>query len=293
MHTIENDQLRVTVSPHGAELTSIIRKSDNKELLWNGNPEWWGRHSPVLFPIVGMMWEKTGQIEGNEYHMGQHGFARDMDFLLVEQKPEKICFVLADSEDSHKMYPYSFRLEIAYELDEATITVKWKVVNTDERKMAFQIGAHPAFAFPDYNPMDKVHGYMRFDDPRDHYPLTVVGEKGCTRNEIRDTALGPVVDLDAKLFETHQTIIVEDGPMQSITLIDLDATPWLRLTHTAPVIGIWSPVKQGVMAPFVCLEPWYGRCDTMGYVGDFANRSWTQSLAPNAEFNAQYKIEVL
>lgn len=292
MYTIENDFLRAQVSAHGAELSSLVRKSDGKELLWDANPEWWGRHSPVLFPIVGMMWNKTGHIEDKEYMMGQHGFARDMDFELVEQQPQEIRFALESGEETHKMYPYNFRLEIAYVLSEATLTVKWLVRNTDNRTISFQIGAHPAFLLPDYNPTDKVHGYLRFDDPREEYPLTVVGDKGCVTGEIRTTSIGPVAALDAKLFEKHQTIIVEDCPMQSVTLIDLDAVPWLRLTHTAPVIGIWAPVKEGVMAPFVCIEPWYGRCDTMGYEGSFAQRPWTNLLAPGADFAAQYQIEV-
>ncbi len=292
MYTIENDEIRVSVSAHGAELTSIVRKSDGKELLWNADESWWKRHSPVLFPIVGSMWEGTGRIEGKEYHMGQHGFARDSEFEFLGQTGEEIRFVLVDSEDTRKLYPYGFRLEISYELKGSIIYVKWLVRNTDSREISFQIGAHPAFAFPDYNAEDDVHGYLRFDDPRDKYPLTVVGQKGCVTGEVRETPLGPVADINAKLFEV-QTIIVEGCPMQSVTLIDLDATPWLKVTHNAPVIGIWAPVKNGVVAPFVCIEPWYGRCDTMGYTGDFADRPWINRLMPGEEFLAQYQIEIL
>ncbi len=292
MHTIENEEIRAQVSNHGAELCSIIRKSDGKELLWQADPAWWKRHSPVLFPIVGSMWEGTGHIEGKECHMGQHGFARDLEFQLVEQKSGEIRFALEDSDATHEMYPYSFRLEIAYELQESSIIVKWVVKNTDSRQISFQIGAHPAFRFLDYNPKDRVHGYLRFDDPRHEYPLSVVGEKGCVTGEIRVTPLGPVANIDAKLFDV-QTIIVEGCPMQSVTLIDLDATPWLRLTHNAPVIGIWAPVKNGVVAPFVCIEPWYGRCDTMGYEGDFSQRPWINLLNPGEIFDANYTIEVL
>ncbi len=281
------------MSAHGAELTSLVRKSDGKELLWNADASWWKRHSPVLFPIVGMMWEGKGLIEGQEYRMGQHGFARDLDFELVEQQEDAIRFVLIDSEATRGFYPYSFRLEIAYELRGATVIVKWHVENTDSRTLAFQIGAHPAFVLPDYNPNNTVYGYMRFDDDRREYPLSVIGEKGCVTGEIRPVELGKELPITAGLFEAWPTIIVEECPMQSITLLDLNEAPWLRLRHTAPVVGIWAPVKDGVVAPFVCLEPWYGRCDTMGYTGDFAARPWVNVLAPEAAFDAQYEIDVL
>lgn len=292
IYTIENDRLRVSVSVHGAELTSIIRKADDTEMLWQADERWWKRHSPALFPIVGSLWQGTAVIEGEEYHMGQHGFARDSDFTLVEAQPQSITFALNDTDITRSMYPYHFRLEISYELHDATIEVKWRVRNTDTRPIHFQIGAHPAFLLPSYNPANKVQGYIRFDDPRTSYPLSVVGQLGCVTGQIRETPLGPEAAITPRLFDVA-TIIVENVPMRSVTLLDLERRPYLRLTHDAPVIGIWAPVKNGTVAPFVCIEPWYGRCDTMEYEGDFAKRPWTNTLSPGEDFDARYAIDIL
>lgn len=294
MYNLENDHLKISISEKGAELSSIIRKSDNKDLLWNADPKWWNRHSPVLFPIVGMMWNGVGRFHGQEYRMGQHGFARDMDFTLIDVSANQMTFQLQANAASLEKYPFHFSLNISYELDGSTVVVKWHVANLDTQDMPFQIGAHPAFAFPDYNPANRIHGYMRFDEEsREIYPLSVIGEKGCVKDEIKETMLGKEVALDADLFLSHQTIIIEEHPMKSVTLLDLEKKPWIRLSHTAPVIGIWSPVHEGEMAPFVCIEPWYGRCDLMHFDGDFSEREWVEILKPGNNFNAEYKIEVI
>ena len=140
-YILENDTLRVEIESFGAEIKSVKRKADGREYMWCGDPEYWGRTSPVLFPFVGAPKNKEYRYEGRTYSMGQHGFARDMEFALEAQEGKSIWFVLASTEETYVKYPFRFRLHIGYMLDENEVSVHWKVDNTDEKPMYFSIGA--------------------------------------------------------------------------------------------------------------------------------------------------------
>ena len=142
---LENDILKIAVDTHGAELSSIYRKDERREMLWQGNPEFWGRKSPVLFPVVGKYKNGKTTYEGKEYQSGQHGFARDSEFTLVEKTESKLSFELLNNEETLKQYPFRFRLVCSFELNNDRIIVGWNVENIDDKTIYFSIGAHPAF----------------------------------------------------------------------------------------------------------------------------------------------------
>ena len=176
MHTLKNDVLTVQVKEHGAELASIMKGST--EYLWQADPAFWGRHSPVLFPIVGSVWEKRYRVDGVEYEMGQHGFARDIDFTLVEGNDTEVRYRLESSAETLAKYPYPFVLEIAYKLQENRLDVIWEVCNPSQEDMYFQIGAHPAFYYPDYDPQAAGRGFLSFDRS-EGLECIRIKEKGC------------------------------------------------------------------------------------------------------------------
>ena len=144
-HILSNEYLTIEVSPHGAELQSIRNNRTGHEYLWQGNPAFWGRRSPVLFPIVGSLWNGEYHTGGNTYKMSQHGFARDMDFTIVEETETTLRFKLDSTPETLAAFPFCFSLEISYELNETRLEVGWMVKNLSETVMPFQIGAHPAF----------------------------------------------------------------------------------------------------------------------------------------------------
>ena len=161
-YILENDTLRVEIESFGAEIKSVKRKADGREYMWCGDPKYWGRTSPVLFPFVGAPKNKEYRYEGRTYSMGQHGFARDMEFTLEAQEGKSIWFVLSSTEETYAKYPFRFRLHIGYTLDENEVSVHWKVDNTDEKPMYFSIGAHPAFLCPINGEQDKTGYRLRF-----------------------------------------------------------------------------------------------------------------------------------
>ena len=158
MKTISNEQLTIQVSPHGAELCSIF--ANGKEYLWQADPAFWKRHSPVLFPIVGSIWENEYRNEGIPYTLTQHGFARDMEFTLVSEKENEVHYRLISNEETLQKYPFPFCLEIGYRIQGKQIEVIWKVKNTGDKEMYFQIGAHPAFYWPEVDENSLERGKM-------------------------------------------------------------------------------------------------------------------------------------
>lgn len=292
MEKLTNRKLEIGVKKHGAELCSIIRKSDGREYMWQASPEYWKRHSPVLFPIVGSLWNKEMRQDGKTHVMTQHGFARDMDFILTEKTADTLRYRLTNNEDSKKLYPYDFILEIGYILSDNTVTVEWKVKNPSEQEIHFQIGAHPAFNYMNYNPEAETMGYFKFDKQDNDYILSLVGEKGCLKEERTQlTTDKGELPINRHSFD-NDAIILENNQVHSVTLLDADKKAYLTLRYEAPVIGLWSPARDGY-APFVCIEPWYGRCDRENYTGEYSQKDWMQHLAPGEEFNAKYSIEII
>ncbi len=155
---LENDYLIVKINSLGAEVKSVLKKNGYKEYMWYGDSKYWGRTSPVLFPFVGSLKNKKYTYEGIDYPMGQHGFARDMEFELSERTSDSITFTLNSNEDTLKKYPFNFVLKISYILNKSELTVAWKVENPNDRNLYFSIGAHPAFLCPIHGEKDKT-GY--------------------------------------------------------------------------------------------------------------------------------------
>lgn len=290
MQTLKNDVLTLKVSRHGAELSSIMK--GDTEYLWQADPAFWARHSPVLFPIVGSVWEGRYRVDGKEYTLGQHGFARDMDFELVGSSETSLRYMLESDEATLAKYPWPFCLEIEYMLQGNRIEVLWEVTNPGSADMYFQIGAHPAFNYPDYDKSDKRRGYFSFDR-KDSLECIRIKEKGCV-----DAVTKYPLDLDADgmypladdTFDVIDTLMLQDSQLRKVTLHRTDGTPWLSLGFTAPVVGLWSPPKKN--APFICIEPWYGRCDRAGYEGDYRDKDWINRLAPGEKFTGGYTIEI-
>lgn len=144
---MENERLCIEISEHGAEVTRIYDKKKETELLWEGNPTYWKRHSPILFPNVGKTYKNKVKINGISYPTSGHGFARDNDFKCICTKPDKAAFLFSSGEETKEVYPFDFELIVTYILKENSLIVKWEVHNTGDDDMYFTIGGHPAFRF--------------------------------------------------------------------------------------------------------------------------------------------------
>lgn len=292
-HTIWNKKIELTVDTHGAEPVSL--KKDGKEYIWNGNPEFWNRHAPVLFPFVGKPKDKKYRYEGKEYPMGQHGFARDMEFTLTKQEPDKLQFTLIDDDKTREVYPFHFMLQVEYKLTGSSVKVKWKVLNSDIKKLWFSIGGHPAFLCPPDG------GQGTWDDYRIYF-----SKNGCPVDMLKIKALTPdglvshkkpyklftyngFVTPTKALFD-DDALIIEGRQADSVSLTDSVGLEYLRVDFDTPLFGVWSPA--GKDAPFICIEPWYGRADSEDFNGDISLRRYEMGLDPGEKFKGGFRVTV-
>ncbi len=287
MKTLSNDKVKIQVSEHGAELTSIY--ANETEYLWQADPQFWARHSPVLFPFVGRVWNNEYRHQGVSYPMGQHGFARDMDFQLTRETEDTVTYTLESNEETLKKYPFPFRLEIGYRLQDNRIEVLWSVENTGTEAMYFQIGAHPAFYYRDLDTTSADRAFLDYGSPAELEYITPV-EKGCVSPQ-RHTLHLPdgLQPVDTHTFDCD-TYIFDNSQLRKITLTDKQRNPYLSLTFDTPLVAVWSPSAVRPDVPFICLEPWYGRCDQVGYDGELKDREWMQTLQAGQRFDASYTI---
>ena len=283
--TLTSDLLTISIATHGAELCSIIDRS-GREYLWQADPRYWKRHSPILFPIVGSVRDGHFTIDGRQYSMSQHGFARDSDFTPLGSTGDEAWYELTSSDTTLAAYPYKFRLQVGYRLTGETVTVIWRVTNTDDRDIYFQIGAHPAFYYPDYG-SDGERGYLWLDR-EDSFIYLRIGDGACASLTPHSQPLdGHLLRLDTHTFDID-TFIIEGSQLTSVALLDRERRPHLTMQFDSPLLGIWSPPRKD--APFVCIEPWYGRCDREGFEGEFRDRDHVNRLAAGQTFEASYKI---
>ena len=190
MEYLSNGIIEIEIAPIGAELQSIRRVAAPTEYLWQGDPTYWGRRAPILFPIVGRLWENTAHFGDKSYEIFQHGFARDMLFSKIVDEDRHLAFSLRSNEESLRLWPFNFELRIDYTLLRNVLTISWSVTNLDTRVMPFQIGAHPAFMYTHYNPDDEVHGFLSFnaDSPLVSTKIAPGGYADANRDLILESA---------------------------------------------------------------------------------------------------------
>lgn len=284
MQTLNNNFLSLSVAEHGAEIKSLKNVSTGFEYMWQADSAYWGRTSPILFPIVGNYKDKTSIYNGKKYNLSQHGFARDMDFEVESKTNESVTFLLKDTDETLTKYPFHFELRVTYTLNERSVVVKWSVKNTNDGTMYFSIGGHPAFN------CDLSKSYLKFDGTN-VLNCGVLNSKGELSSKVVNIELEHnTLQLDSSLFD-DDALICENNQTQEIVLGTDKGTDLLKVSFDAPVFGLWSPA--GKNAPFVCIEPWYGRSDREDFDQSLENRQWGNKISTSETFEKEYTITIL
>ena len=285
--TLENDDLIVKVERHGAQLASIFDKKANREVLWGADPAVWNRHAPILFPFVGKSFDGKYHMDGKEYAMTAHGFARDLDFEPVMCDMDECWFRLTDSEATKNVYPFAFELEVGHRLNGRSVEVLWKVTNRESKEMLFMIGGHPAFQVPQGK---TIYDYsLEFSPKRKSVHYQAPNADGFVEEELSgNLALTDGrVKITKGFFDTALTYIFDQGQIDQISLL-VDEKPYVTVACPGfPMVGVWTIEATH---PFVCLEPWYGRCDKQGWNGELVNRDGVEKLEAFSEWEKSYQI---
>lgn len=287
---IENEFLKASFKPLGAELCSLVEKETGTEHVWQANKEVWGRHAPILFPIV-------GQVENNQYHIGskiyslsQHGFARDFPFEITEHVPDKVVFLLKSNEASLKLYPYRFELEIRYSLKTSLLKIEYEVKNIDNQVIYFSIGAHPGFVCP-FMADEKFDDYtLRFE--RKESAQRLLFEKGLRTGEKVGYLHGEdTIPISHSLF-AKDAIILENLSSKWVDLKNRKGNKVLRFHFEGfPLLAFWTHTEKN--APYLCIEPWFGVADVRGANKDYREKDFIEKLDLDEKFSCTYGVELL
>lgn len=279
--TLFNSNITAKINHNGAELYSL--ESNNKEYIWEGNPVFWGKHSPVLFPIVGTLKENTYTYNSISYQLSRHGFARDTTFKLIEKKDDLAVFSIESNEDTKKVYPFEFELQLIYSLENNHLNISYKVINKGMGQLPFSIGAHPAIALS-----GKFENYsIQFEKEE---PLVYnLLENDLISNAVKTLpTLDNRVALDYSLFE-NDALIFKNLKSNYLTIFK-NQIPMVRMHYKDfPHLGIWTKMN----APFLCIEPWFGYSDSNESIGTILEKEGIQILESKTTFNAQFSIEIL
>lgn len=279
--TLKSGEVSAKIVSKGAELKSLT--VGKRELMWSADPAFWGKTSPLLFPMIGTLKDGKTTINGKEYKITKHGFARDLEFTPEDFNGSSAMFSLTQNDYTKAMYPFDFKFTVRYTLKADGITVTYRVRNDSDAEMPFCIGAHPAFATP-----GDMNGYrLQFLRP--------------------ETAAVPNYNLETGLHEEHnRRELMKDSTdlrlshemfYEDVCYFDKVASRQVELLNSENIgvrvdypdftsLGVW----QAKDAPFLCIEPWCGSADFDDCPGVFAEKRGIEILAPGAEKTFTYAI---
>jgi galactose mutarotase-like enzyme len=289
IYQLKNDHFTLEIASFGAEMKSLKSNKTGQEYLWCADPQYWGRTSPILFPLVGKYKDNKTYYKGMEITSGQHGFARDTEFEFVSQTEDTIWFALKSNEDTFAKYPFHFVLHVGYQLIDNKVKVMWKVENPDDNTLYFSIGAHPAFNCP-LKEGEKLSDYFLLFDTT----APLVSQKMGTDGFIAEDTF-TVYPTDGKLAITNDlfafnTLMLEKHQTHRISLLTPEGKEYVAVSFDAPLVAVWSPIEKN--APFICIEPWYGRSDRSTFNQQLTEREYDHSLEKDQVFTADYTIEI-
>ena len=294
LHTIENDYLKVTVSDHGAELTSVYDKAQDFERIWCADPAVWNRHAPVLFPFVGKVKDGAYRYNGNTYTMKtQHGFARDAEFTCIAETTDSITHKLVYSDETLEIYPFEFELLITHRFDAENprlMHVTWTVKNLGSDEMLYSIGGHPGFQIP-------IEKNLKFEDYRidfgeDPKPRRILFSEDCfvlEEDEAFALEEGRYLNLEHNLFD-DDAIVLKEMPRE-VTLESAKGSK--KITVAFPdmdYLGIWH--WPHVEVDYVCIEPWSSLPSRKNVVEDLEKQADLLSLESGQEYTNTWSITI-
>lgn len=286
MITIENEKLKAVISSKGAELQSLVNKETGLEYMWNADPAYWSKYSPVLFPIIGTLKDDTYFYKDKAYQLPRHGFARERVFLKDQVSISEAVFTLTQDADTLAVYPFAFSLKLRYKLLDNLLTCTYEVTNTGYDELLFSVGAHPAFAVPMVKDTLYSDYYLQFNKTEKLHRWRILD--GLMANHSEELPIE-----NDKLLLTHElfyqdAIVLKNMQTDSITIGSTKHQHGLHFNfHDFPFFGIWAYRD----ANFVCLEPWCGIADSVDHNQQLTEKEGIIKLAALANWQKKWQVE--
>lgn len=283
---IENKSIKVGINQIGAELANIQSLVSGKEYMWPADPAFWGRHSCILFPYIGKVWEDQYRIDGKKFEGKQHGFARNLSFAPILLESEKAVFQLIQNEKILNEYPYKFSLLMIYTLEENQLNITYEVENLDNQPIYFSLGAHPAFNVPLNENEKRADYFLEFEHPESVETLELT--KGFLNGNTRNIFDGnKTIQITDDLFD-KDALIFKNLNSNYLSLKNKKGEKiWTFTFENFPYLGIWSKNDK---SPFICIEPWFGVADKVNADWDFREKEGVIQLLEKEKFKCQHSV---
>ncbi|MBQ8804749.1 MAG: aldose 1-epimerase family protein [Tyzzerella sp.] len=256
---LENEFIKIEVAPIGAELQSLYSKKTEMEYLWQPGGDTWPHHSMLLFPNPGRIAGDRTIIGGKVYPATMHGFANDMDFEVLEADDKHILLQISATEETRKSFPYEFRFQVEFSLDGEVVVQKFRVINDDNKRIYFSLGAHPGFYCP-----------IALDESGEDYSLEFDSPQYINQFELEEgTRLLTGKRIPWLHGETEKKLsdhYFDDGPQlleevhaDFITMKSKRSGHFVELgIKDFPYMCLWG---VGNRMSIMCIEPWCGTSD--------------------------------
>lgn len=289
LYTISNEAIRVSIDTFGAQMQSITA-ADGTEYLWYGDKTYWGSRATNLFPYVGRLTDGKCTYHGKSYAMTQHGFAKRMEFTVVEQEADRVVFRLTENEETTEIYPFRFAFDLVYALEGATVHITYRVTNPNGETMYFGLGGHPGFRLPleegktftDYRLTFGQPCYPARAELSPAYLMSGVEKRYPLENDVALPLRHDLFDNDAIILRhMDKTVTLSAGEGTKGVTLQIPRMNYLGIWHT--------PETE---APFVCLEPWVSLPSRDGVVEDLTQQSDLVALNAGEVYENKWSITV-
>ena len=286
MEVLENNQLRVEIDQKGAELKSVLNHQHKLEYMWSGDPAYWAKTSPVLFPIVGALKDNFYLYNGQSYQLPRHGFARDQTFRIAEKEAQSVTFLLASDDETLAVFPFPFEFAIVYTIDENRLTVTYQIENPGDRPLHFSVGGHPAFKVP----LAKGTAYqdyrLQFEkaETASRWPISKDGL--IEKEPVPFLQSESEIPLTKELFK-KDAIVLKQLQSSTVRLISKKTPHGIEFRFKGfPYLGLWAAPN----ADFVCIEPWCGIADSVDTRQNFPEKEGIICLPAEEKFSVSWQV---
>ena len=286
MILLENEFISASFSSKGAELQQLKSKQTNLSYIWSGDPAFWPKHSPILFPVIGALKQGRYEYEGKSYVLPRHGFARDHEFEVEQISEFEVLFTLSESEDTLLVYPFDFILGIRYKILGALLTCTYEVSNPGTKALLFSVGAHPAFKVPLEEGVKYEDCYLEFNAD------THLVYHKIENDLIADETV--TIPLEDKKLPLSYELFYDDALVFKTLKSDCISIKNTKNNHGLdfcfegfPFFGIWAAKK----ADFVCLEPWCGIADGVNHDQQLKNKEGIRHLEAGGTWQRSWSVK--
>lgn len=282
MITIKNEYIIAKFTEMGAELKSLV--CNGEEQIWCADEKVWGKSCPVLFPICGGLKDDKYILNGKEYTLEKHGYARTSMFSVEKAEEDSVTFLLCSNDDTKKVFPFDYELRIIYTLIERTLKVEYKVTNLSKEVMYFSIGSHEGYATP-----EGIEDYDIIFPQKE--TLSSIGTVG----KILDDK-GSIVLKDSNVLPLYEKDFLNDALVfkkinsRSVKMRNRKTGREIQVDFPdSPYLLLW----QVSGAKYICIEPWSGFPDDINSDYNFAEKEGINKVQPGDIFSAAHKITIV